>query len=160
MSVRYRFSINTETYVCGRCSKKNWEAGTRNDYMLAINGKTGTENSIREVRWLLDLFQGKDWQTEEWSKENPKENFGLSERYVKWLAKKCHNVTCRDRLCGFDRKQRLSGYGWMQGYFDRDEVIQKLIETGSAKIPFSYLYDARQYDKAMNGCYMLIEKVA
>ena len=36
--MRYKFSINTDDYVCGKCSKKNWEAGTRNDYMLTING--------------------------------------------------------------------------------------------------------------------------
>ena len=33
---RYKMTINTDAYKCGRCSKKNWEAGTRNDYMIAI----------------------------------------------------------------------------------------------------------------------------
>lgn len=35
---RYRFKINTDSYKCKRCSKKNWEPGTMNDYMLAIYG--------------------------------------------------------------------------------------------------------------------------
>ena len=157
---RYRFTVNTDTYKCGRCSKKNWEPGTRNDYMIAINGRTGIENSIRELRWLLDLFQGNSWQNSEYSDQNPRENYGLSDRYVKWLARRVHNVTYHDRLCGFDRKQYLSGYGWMQGYFDRDKIIEELRENGTVKIPFSYLYDTRQYDKAMDGCYMQIEKVA
>ena len=157
---KYRFIINTDAYKCGRCSKKNWEPGTRNDYMLAINGRTGIEHSIREVRWLLDLFQGQSWQNGEYSLDNPRENSGLSDRYVKWLARKCHNVTYRDRLCGFDRKQFLSGYGWMQGYFDRENAIETLQENGVVKVPFSCLYDIRQYDKAMDGCYMEIRKIA
>lgn len=28
---RYKMAINTDTYKCGRCSKKNWEPGIRND---------------------------------------------------------------------------------------------------------------------------------
>lgn len=48
---RYKMTINTDTYKCGRCSKKNWEPGTRNDYMIAINGITRTLYSMREVMW-------------------------------------------------------------------------------------------------------------
>lgn len=36
----------------------------------------------------------------------------------------------------------------------------KLKKEGTVKIPFSWLYDIRQYDNAMNGCYMEITKVA
>ena len=55
---RYKMTINTDTYKCGRCSKKNWEAGTRNDYMIAINGITRTLYNMREVMWQLELFHG------------------------------------------------------------------------------------------------------
>lgn len=157
---RYRFTINTDSYRCARCSVKNWEPGTRNDYMISINGKRGVENGIREVRWLLDLFQGISWQSGEWSESNPSENCGLSDRYVKWLGRKAHNVKYMDRLCGFERKQHLSGYGWMQGYFDRQAKIDELLKNGAVIIPFKVLYDSRQYERNMDGCYMKIERIA
>lgn len=54
----------------------------------------------------------------------------------------------------------LSGYGFMQGYFDIDKVLDLLKKEGSVKVPFSWLYDIRQYDKCMDGCYMEITKIA
>ena len=39
------------------------------------------------------------------------------------------------------------------------ELFKKLKKEGTVKIPFSWLYDIRQYDKAMNGCYMEITKI-
>ena len=163
--MRYRVTINNDAYKCARCSKRNWEPGTRNDYMIAINGRTFVEKSIREVRWLLDLFQGISHNNGEWTPENSDkvgkhgEYYGMSDRYYNWLHRKAHNVTYYDRLCGFNRTQWLSGYGWMQGYFDKEKVIAELIEKGSVKVFFKYLYDSRQYDSNMNGCYMLIETV-
>ena len=47
-------TINTDNYKCGRCSKKNWEPGTRNDYMITINGITRTLYNMREVMWQLE----------------------------------------------------------------------------------------------------------
>lgn len=58
------------------------------------------------------------------------------------------------KLCGFERKQYLSGYGFMQGYFRVGEAMEKLKKDGAVRVPFKWLYDSRQYDKAMNGCYM------
>lgn len=46
----------------------------------------------------------------------------------------------------------------MQGYFDIDKVLEKLKTEGTVKVPFKWLYDIRQYDKAMDGCYMEIVK--
>lgn len=89
---------------------------------------------------------------------NPEENFGLSNRYVKFLKK--NTIKYYDRLCGFERQQYLSGYGFMQGYFDIDKVLDLLKKEGSVKVPFSWLYDIRQYDKCMDGCYMEITKIA
>lgn len=153
---RYKMTINTDTYKCGRCSKKNWETGTRNDYMIAINGITRTLYNMREVIWQLELFQGNSFIMSEWSEYNPEENFGLSDRYVKFLQK--NTIKYHDRLCELDRQQYLSGYGFMQGYFDIEEVIKKLKEEETVKIPFKWLYDIRQYNKAMDGCYMEITK--
>ena len=55
---RYKMTINTDAYKCGRCSKQNRAPGTRNDYMIAINGIKRTLNSMREVMWQLELFRG------------------------------------------------------------------------------------------------------
>ena len=155
---RYKMIINTDTYKCGRCSKKNWEPGTRNDYMIAINGITRTLRSMREVMWQLELFQGNSFVMSEWSEDNPEENFGLSDRYIKFLHK--NTIKYYDRLCGFYRKQYLSGYGWMQGYFPIGTIIEKLKTENVIRIPFKWLYDIRQYDKHMDGCYMEISKIS
>lgn len=155
---KYRVTVNTSAYKCARCDEKNWEPGTRNDYMLAINGITRTLYSIREVRWQLELFRGNSFLSSEYSENNPKENHGLSDRYVRFLKK--NTIKYRDRLCGFDRQQYLSGYGWMQGYFDLDKVIEQLKKDGIVQVPFKWLYDQRQYSRAMNGCYMEIQRVA
>ena len=154
---RYRMTINTSKYVCRRCSERNWEVGTRNDYMTAINGIKRTLNSMREVMWQLELFRGNSFVMSEYDESNNEENYCLSDRYVKFLEKNL--ITYHDRLCGFDRKQYLSGYGWMQGYFSVGAVMKKLKTEGTVQIPFKWLYDSRQYDKAMNGCYMEITKI-
>ena len=125
--------------------------------MIAINGITRTLYNMREVMWQLELFQGNSFLMSEYSDDNPEENYGLSDRYIKFLQK--NTVKYRDRLCELDRQQYLSGYGWMQGYFDIDEIMEKVKAEGTVKIPFKWLYDIRQYDKAMDGCYMEITKV-
>ena len=153
---RYKMIINTDTYKCGRCSKKNWELGTRNDYMIAINGVTRMLHNMQEVMWQLELFRGNSFLSSKYSDENPKENNGLSDRYVKFMKK--NTITYYDRLCELYRRQYLSGYGWMQGYFSVDDVIGKLKQEGTVIVPFKALYDSRQYDNAMNGCYMEIIK--
>lgn len=150
---RYKMIINNDNYKCARCSKKNWEAGTKNDYMLAINGITRTLNSMKEVMWQIELFRG---------------NYSLSSEYIelegKWSDKyevflKRNRIKYYDRLCGFEREQYLSGYGFMQGYFNIDRTLNELQQNGKVKIPFKNLYDLRQYDKNMNGCYMEIIKI-
>lgn len=155
---RYKMVINTDKYICDKCSRKNWEPGTRNDYMLAINGITRTLYSMREVIWQLELFRGNSFLHSEYSDNNPEENHGLSDRYVKFLKK--NTITYHDRLCGFDRTHYLSGYGFTQGYFDIDKILEDLRKDGAVKIPFTWLYDVRQYSKNMNGCFMEITKVA
>ncbi len=160
----YRITINNDSYKCSRCSKKNWEPGTRNDYMLAINGRTFVENSLREVNWLLDLFQGNSFNHGEWTPENADkvgkhgEYYGMSERFYEWLHRRAHRVTYHDNLCGFDRSQWLSGYGFMQGCLNKRKYLSELMEKGMTKVPFKALYDSRQYDSHMNGCYMEIKK--
>jgi hypothetical protein len=155
---RYKMTINTNEYKLRTCSKKNWEPGTRNDYMIAINEIVRTLNSMKEVMWQLELFHGNSFLHSEYDEKNKEENYCLSDKYVAFLKK--NTIKYRDRLCGFDRTQYLSGYGWMQGYFSIGKVLNELKEKGTVKIPFEWLYDLRQYDKNMNGCYMEIVKVA
>lgn len=154
--LRYKMTIDTSKYKLGACDEKNWEPGTRNDYMIAINGRTSILYSMREVMWQLELFRGNSFVISEYDEKNNPENYHLSDRYVKFLKR--NTVVYFDRLCGFKRKQYLSGYGWMQGYFSVEQVIEKLKTEGSVIIPFEWLYDIRQYDKAMDGCFMKIEK--
>lgn len=152
---RYKVIINTDSYKKRRCSKKNWEPGTMNDYMEAINGWHTTEHSLREVMWRLQMFQGQGFPISEYDTEKDE----LSERYRKWESKKCNTITYLDKLCGFERKQFLTGYDFTQGYFSIGNMIEKLKKEGVVRIPFSYLYDMRQYCKNMNGCYMEITKI-
>lgn len=150
----YKVTINTEAYKPRRCSEKNWEPGTMNDYMAAINGWHTTERSLKEVEWRLMMFQGSAAPISEWDEAKG----DYSGRYLRWESKKCNKVTYLDRLCGFERTQKVTGYGFTQGYFSIGKVLDELKEKGIVRIPFSWLYDARQYCKNMNGCYMEIRK--
>lgn len=44
-------------------------------------------------------------------------------------------------------------------YINIGQVLEKLKAEGTARVPFKWLYDIRQYDKAMDGCYMEIAKM-
>ena len=95
----YKMTINTDTYKCGRYSKKNWEPGTRNDYMIAINGITRTLYSMREVVWQLELFKGNRFLHSEWVEEKG----DWSDKYLKFVQKNL--IKYYDKLCGFEREQ-------------------------------------------------------
>ena len=41
-----------------------------------------------------------------------------------------------------------------------EEIMEKLKDERTVKVPFKWLYDIRQYDKCMDGCYMEITKIA
>lgn len=151
---RYKVTINTSTYKSRNCSKRNWEPGTQNDYMTAINGIIRTLHSMREVMWQLELFRGNSFVMSEYSTES----HGLSDRYTKFLQK--NTIKYRDKLCELDRQQYLSGYGIMQGSFNVKKVMETLMVDGTVRIPFDCLYDIRQYDGSMDGCYMEIKKGA
>lgn len=152
---RYKVVINTDSYKLKACSKKNWEAGTLNDFMVALNGWHSTENNLTELLFRLHMFTGRSFPDIAWDHE--KEDY--TDAYKKWISKKCNRITYLDRLCGFERTEEIKGYGFTQGYIDLDKVIEELKQNGSVKIPFEWLYDIRQYYKGMNGCYMEITKV-
>ena len=52
----YRVSIDTSAYKDKKCSEKNWEAGTMNDFMHAINGWSIREGNLRELSWRLSYL--------------------------------------------------------------------------------------------------------
>lgn len=126
--------------------------------MIAINGITRKLHSMKEVMWQLELFRGNSFLMSEYDEEkNAEENYHLSAQYIAFLKK--NTIKYHDRLWGFNRTQYLSGYGWMQGYFNIGEVLSELKQNGKVKVPFKWLYDIRQYDTNMNGCYMEIERI-
>ena len=45
----YKVRIDTSKYKDRRCSQKNWEPGTMNDFMHAINGWSIRENNLQEL---------------------------------------------------------------------------------------------------------------
>ena len=142
----YRFTIHTDKYKDRRCSPKNWEGGTMNDYMHAINGLKFREDNLRDLRYRIYFFAG---------------HGEYSDEYNEWLNKrsKRNTITYRDNMCDMDRTQKVTAYGIPQGYFNVDKVIDKVKKEGIAKIPFSYFYDGRQYLYNMDGCYIEIEKI-
>jgi len=140
----YKVRISTDAYRKQRCSKNNWEKGTVNDFMEALNGWHTIEKNLKHVAWRIDLFSG-IYHFEE-------------EGWEKWYNKVINKITYYDKLCGFNRTSEISPYGFKQGYFNKNKVITELKEKGIVKIPFAWVYDLRQYDKHMDGCYMEISK--
>lgn len=149
----YKVSINTDAYRPRRCNKTNWEPGTMNDFMAAINGWNTIEHSLRELQWRLNMFQGGSTPIMEIDGAG-----NVSDAYKAWEQQPCNEITYLDKLCGVERTQKITGYGFTQGHFRISDVLATLEEKGSAKVLFRWLYDARQYCKNMDGCFMLIRR--
>lgn len=152
---KYQATINTTAYKKRRCSEKNWEPGTMNDYMEALNGWTTILNNLDEVRWQIEMFDGTGprncWDNEvnDYTKE-----------YKDWRDKPENTITYLDKLCGFERTSRIEAYGFKQGYFSIDNVLEDLENNEVVQIPFAWCYDIRQYLKNMDNCYMEIKVIA
>lgn len=142
----YRVVINTESYKKKRCSKRNWEPGTLNNFMKALNGWKIIEPNLKKLRWRIEFFAGNGgaWDDPEWEE---------------WLNQPKNSFKYQDELCGFERIAKPEPYGFKQGYFNIDNVIKTVKKEGKAIIPFKWCYDSRQYDNHMDGCYMEITKV-
>ena len=148
----YRTEVDTSKYRDRKCSVNNWEPGTMNDYMHAINGWVHRETSLKHLLWLLTAIQtnGKDYHL-----------YGEDPEYTKWWdgVEKKLTIKYHDRLCEFDRSQYLGPYGFAQGYFSVGSVVNTVKDKGYAEIKFSYFYDVRQYYRNMDGCVIRIKKV-
>lgn len=148
----YRIEVDTSKYEKRRCSEKNWEPGTMNNYMEAINGWKKTEPSFIRLSWFLDFLchGGKNFEL-----------YGTNPNYTKWFDESANKLIIRyyDELCGFERSQNLGPYGFAQGYINVGNLLEKIKKDGKAVLRFSSFYDARQYCKNMDGCYIRITKV-
>lgn len=129
---RYHVSINTDGYTSLRCSKKNWEPGTINDFIHAINGWESTEKSLTEVRWRIELLLHQTHY-----------HCGNA-HWEKWFAKKKNKIRYQDQLCEMERIDDVSVPGFAQGYVNINDLLNELKQTGSVRIPFSMGYDMRQ----------------
>lgn len=146
---RYQAVINTDGYKLMPCSKKNWEAGTINNFMIAINGWKSTERSLQEVRWRIEmLFKHAHYHCGNY-------------HWEKWFAQRKNKIKYHDRLCELDRLDDISVPGFAQGYVDIGALLEKLKAKGKVLIPFSMGYDIRQSGgKRYKSCYMEICRVA
>ncbi|HBG2116822.1 TPA: hypothetical protein KPJ80_002918 [Clostridioides difficile] len=139
----YKVNINTNNYDSyKKISKKNWEHGTINDFMSAINGWNTVEEDLKSLKWRIQLFCGIH-------------SFG-EKGWKEWYERDINKVTYLDNYCKCERVEEMSPYGFKQGYFNINKVIKEIEIDGSAKIPFEYVYDLRQYNKHFDGCYMEI----
>lgn len=54
----YKVTFHTEAYKSHRASKKNWELGTQNDHIKALNGLSFVEETKEELSWRLLMAGG------------------------------------------------------------------------------------------------------
>ena len=58
----YKVTISTKAYKPMRATKQNWEPGTTNDHVQALDGFQCMEMTLTEVGWRLEMFAGtKPW---------------------------------------------------------------------------------------------------
>ncbi len=146
----YRVSINTKGYTRQKCSEKNWEPGTVNNFIYALDGWKCREPNLRYLMWRLEFIAGRSFANVE----------DCLEEYKVWIYQKKNRITFCDEICGFHRTEDVSVYGIAQGYVDLGKKIEELRKKGSVTIEFTEFYDTRQrMYKTMKGCYILVEKV-
>ena len=152
---RYIITISTAAYKPMLVNIKCWERGTVNDFMEALNGYKVTETNLRAVKRRINVFAGRGYCCDDSS-----EDMTVNE-YFEWLRnpKNKAQITFFDRLCEFERTEDVSPYGFKQGYFSTEGVINTLKATGKVRIPFEWCYDIRQsMAKRFKDCYMEIIK--
>ena len=147
----YKVVIDTDKYKNRRCSKKNWENGTMNNFMGALNGWNNIEPDEQCLRWRIAMF-AHNAINDNWDDE--KEEY--TEKYKEWKDNPKNTIKYYDELCEFERIGHPEVYGFAQGYFNVNKVIKELHKEKTVKIPFSWAYDGRQYLKNMDGCFMKI----
>jgi len=150
----YKCVINTNAYELQRCSRKNWEPGTVNDFMVALNGWNCVERTLQEVAWRINMLCGTNYSGPVWDNEKG----AYTKKFNKWLHRKKNFIKYYDRLCEFDRVSAITAPGFCQGYVDVDKKISELKKNGEVRIYFDELYDIRQNPKRFKDCYMEISR--
>lgn len=153
---KYQAIINTSAYEKIKCSNKNLEAGSINDYMQALNGWNTILNTLDEVRWQLEMFNGTGPGRDCWNDNGN----GFTKKYKDWRDKPENTITYLDKLCMFEKTSRIEAYGFKQGYIPINSVLEELENKGIVRVPFKWCYDSRQYIKNLDNCYMEIKVVA
>lgn len=142
----YKVVVNTDAYKHMHCSKKNWEPGTINDFMVAINGWSIIEPDLKCLQWRIESFF-----------HHAHSQYEPKTKFKKWRERAINKIRFFDRLCDMHRIEDVGVYGFAQGYIDVDSIIGEVKNTGKAKIDFSRAYDLRQrLGKIMKGCYLEI----
>lgn len=148
----YYARISTDAYRPFRCSTVNWEPGTINSQMAALNGWTSLERSLLEVRWRIEMFLRGSALI---AHMNPEELAA----YKRWARQSKNRIVYMDLPCGVEREMRPECPSWHQGYVSIEKLLDILRAKGVVQIPFSYAYDSRQYSKRMDRCFMEIRYV-
>ena len=151
----YKVTINTDNYKHRACNKKNWELGTINDFMLAINGWSNFEKNIKELTWRIEYFFGGIPYDHHYDKTHEDYN-----SFWQWYNQDINTIIFHDRLCNLDRTKEIRAYGIAQGYVSSTNILEQVESKGKIRIDFSEAYDIRQGGyKIFKGAYMKIEKV-
>lgn len=144
----YKVTISTKAYKPMRATKQNWEPGTTNDHVQALDGFQCMEMTLTEVGWRLEMFAGtKPWDVYD------------TPYYKAWLYQGYNTLTYHDRLCDIDRTTEICPPGFKQGYMNIPALLESLEREGRIVVPFSKAYDIRQYNKHMDGCVLTVEKI-
>ena len=145
----YYVRISTDAFRPFRCSAMNWEPGTINSQMAALNGWTSRERSLLEVRWRIEMFlRGSALSAH----MNPEELAA----YKRWARQPKNRIVYMDLPCGVEREMRPECPPWHQGYASVEKLLDLLRTNGKVQIPFSFAYDSRQYSRRMDRCFMEI----
>lgn len=139
----YEVRINTDSYRPLIVTDRYKENGTVNDFMKAINNWNCIETSLRDVRYRIMLFAGNCC-------------YG-SEGYEKWFSEK-GQIVYRDNVCNCNRVDNVSPYGRKLSYIDADALLKRLEVNGKIRIHFRDVYEAKQYRKNYDNCFIEIKK--
>lgn len=145
----YIITINTKAFRPFRCSKKNWEPGTINSIMMALDDWSTVERTEREVEWRINMFLSGHGHPHE----------GDEMDYQLWSEQSVNKISFMDEPCGIERETKPECPGFHQGYYRIEQYMNELQKKRQVCIPFSAAYDGRQYKKNLDGCYMLIKQI-
>ena len=135
----YIVKFNTIRFK-GKDNRKQWEDQLKNDFTIAINGKSFKCKNEKELLQRLKFIS---------------HSMNIEERET-YRNNVDNHIILESEKYG-TQKVELSMYGMPQGYVDIDKVIGEVNKEGSCKIDFNRFYDSRQ-GKFFEGCCLEIIK--